>query len=1076
MSIKSSFPSVAEQIIMYNTNVVELLTKLNDLAISSEPSVSVDIIDKSGLVKKMNFPSFGYLKSEIDRLNANIESMYNINGSGALIQTASNKYKKVITVDLNKEPNDISALEPVGNFSISKNWFFDSLLNPQLFIDVDLSGKVEDNVSACKIRRYIIDFEDIAGVLTSNGEAALAAFNVLYRNQANINITEFVNWLVTTPGIKNSANVNYDEQNFNMESNRLAFNGQYSVLSIEEDTLNNMLWYHLDTLKYVNTLSNNIAELAVNMELIINVEKSTTRYKIIEISTTMTNPRIRLERLEGNEPIPVGIGTLKVYSPVFLDKKLRISVGYNERNVLFVKPINTDNQILSKNWSGGIGYWTSDLKLKSNDSDNGMSLSQYYVSKVDDYGTVLRDLTKKSIPNIYAVVPNAPVLNSESFKVVQINKHLTDSNGSNSLKSKYNQQTSLKSEIRQLSEAILNKNKQLTVTRFASDSAKSQFENEILKLNKQKESKSKLLSSLVSDIIAESNAVSNSETPKYRIRGFWNIPQSAIAFGTSAQEVVQFRIEYRYLTLDGREAVTDTYKLSNESGQQTAIFSPWNNFLTEPRKRIYNVTTDSYSWDSNLVGDGNSINVNQLEIPISSNESVEIRVKSISEVGYPDSLTESNWSNTLICEFPSELSVATIDVETIKLEAMREDLKVQIESDLSSKGVDLHLSDTTVINNTTYHHKANHIISGFKDANKMDIDLFAYLQYLEAKISNLEAKINKTTGELEVIIFRNNDQIVIKNGGEITFNIECEDYLDSFTGTGVQTGRVYTNNIYVIKDFMLKVRNKSNQSPLGLLSGRNYASSADIYNAVAPQSFWVNDQNELITSNVSGTTKTQLDNQFIWMVNYEGITQNNAVKLSDNIGNNFANNNSITNILASSEFNLGYSDNSVLAFVNSNNSLLDSSKWIDTSTSIASTTKLLSSVHPVVSDLGNVVEVNSDKVKVVGVNENDDINIPINVYFKMNALDNTKVGKDFQYVNLNKFTQSIKHTKKVKFFLESESENRPFVFTIIFVLNRNRTIVKKTSSTVPSISDSLQNVSVKRRNAKSSNNNPNTDI
>jgi len=1075
MAIKSSFPSVAEQIIMYNTNVVELLTKLNELTISSDPSISVNIIDKSGISKQMNFPSFGYLKSEIERLNGNIESIYNINGSGALIQTASNKYKKVITVDLNKEPNDITTLEPIGNFSISKNWFFDSLLNPQLFIDLDLSGKVEDNVSACKIRRYIVEFEDVGGTLTANGNTALASFNSLYRNQSNINITEFVNWLLTTPGIKNSANINYDEQDFQMESNRLSYNGQYSVLSIEEDTLNNMLWYHLDTLKYVNTLTNVISELVVNMELIINVDKSTTRYKIIEISTTMTNPRIRLERLEGNDPIPVGVGTLKVYSPVFQNKKLRVSVGYNERNVLFIKPINTDNHILSKNWSGGIGYWTSDLKLNSGDSDNGMSLSQYYVSKVDDYGTVLRDLTKKNIPNIYAVVPNAPVLSSESFKVVQINKHLTDTNGSSSLKAKYNQQTSLKSEIGQLSEAILNKNKQLTVTRFASDSAKSQFENEIVKLNKQKESKSKLLSSLVTDIISESNAVSNNDVAKYRIRGFWNIPAAAIAFGTSPQEVVQFRIEYRYLTLDGRESGTDTYKLAADNGQQTAIFSPWNNFLTEPRKRLYDVTTDSYKWETTLVGDGNVINSNQLEIPISSNESVEIRIKSISEVGYPSSLTESDWSNTLLCEFPSEMNVASIDVETIKLEAMREDLKVQIESDLAAKGVDEHLSDTTTINNTTYHHKASHIISGFKDSNKMDIDLYAYLQYLEAKISTLEAKINKTTGELEVIIFRNNDQIVVKNGGEITFNIECEDYLDSFTGTGIQTGRVYTNSIYVIKDFMLKVKNKSTQSPLGLLSGRDY-SSADIYNPAAPQSFWVNDQNELIASNVSGGTKTQLDNQFIWMVNYEGITQNNAVKLSDNIGNNFSTNNSITNILASSEFNLGYSDKSVLAFVNNNNSLLDSSKWIDPSTSIASTTKLLSSVHPVVSDLGNIVEVNSDKVKVVGVNENDDINIPLNVYFKMNALDNTKVGKDFQYVNLNKFTQSIKHTKKIKFFMESESENRPFVFTVIFVLNRNRTIVKKTTSTVPSISDSLQNVSVKQRRSKSSTTNSNTDI
>ena len=44
--------------------------------------------------------------------------------------------------------------------------------------------------------------------------------------------------------------------------------------------------------------------------IIINSEKTSTRYKILEVSTAESNPRIRVERVEGIEPIPVGIGTL----------------------------------------------------------------------------------------------------------------------------------------------------------------------------------------------------------------------------------------------------------------------------------------------------------------------------------------------------------------------------------------------------------------------------------------------------------------------------------------------------------------------------------------------------------------------------------------------------------------------------------------------------------------------------------------------------------------------------------------------------------------------------------------------
>jgi hypothetical protein len=41
-------------------------------------------------------------------------------------------------------------------------------------------------------------------------------------------------------------------------------------------------------------------------------------------------------------------------------------------------------------------------------------------------------------------------------------------------------------------------------------------------------------------------------------------------------------------------------------------------------------------------------------------------------------------------------------------------------------------------------------------------------------------------------------------------------------GVKVPTGRVYENNIYVIKDFVVKFTNKSSESLLGLLSNRTY--------------------------------------------------------------------------------------------------------------------------------------------------------------------------------------------------------------------------------------------------------------
>ena len=54
----------------------------------------------------------------------------------------------------------------------------------------------------------------------------------------------------------------------------------------------------------------------------------------------------------------------------------------------------------------------------------------------------------------------------------------------------------------------------------------------------------------------------------------------------------------------------------------------------------------------------------------------------------------------------------------------------------------------------------------------------------------------------------------------------------------------------------------------------------------------------------------------------------------------------------------------------------------------------------------------------------------------MNSLDNTQSGKDYEYVDLNRIAQTVKHIKKVKFFIEDENQNRPFIFTVRFNLNR----------------------------------------
>lgn len=1061
MSAQNSFQSISEQLVNFNTNVVEILSKLNSLTTSPESSVSINITDSSGIQRTINLPSFSYLSSEITRLSNNINAIYGLDGAGSLVQPSNNStFRKVVTVDLNKEPVDISSLSPVTRFSTAKNWFFDGLLNPQLFVNFDLSGKVDDTTSRCLVRRYIISFEKISSsTLSTNGQLALSSFNGLFLGRTDISQSSLLEWISTTPGVSNPLDPEYDEQIFELDPNFLLYIGTFTVVRTQEDPIQKKLWYLLNTLEYVNSQTLENLQLKVGDELLVNLANSNTKYKITEVSTSESNPKIRLERTQGFDPVPIGFDSLKIFSPVLFTKNLRVSIGYDERCVVFVKAISGTNTIQSKNWSLGTAFYTNELVLQTEDSQNGTPFEVFYTNTVSDYGRVLTDLVSKKIPNsLSSATPAPPELVSSNFKVVQINTHLTDQINTNLLKDKYSQNRSLQSEIDQLNKAINEKTTQSQTLRFTSASEREQFQNEIDRLISSKDSKTRLFRSNVDEITSITNTLRKKDSAKFRIRGFWPIPQPVITRGTTPQEVVQFRVQYRYLSIDGTESPVTLFRLSSSSsgtGNVRGVFSNWNEYKTDVRKRVYNQVTGTYTWQIEDVSQSDTPNINQIDIPIQPTERVEFRIKSISEVGWPESPVESGWSNILSVTFPDDLSTIVGESDFILSESSREELRVSITDEFSSRGVDSHLSDSVISVDKTYLHKSQSILSGFRDENGVALDLYSYLQTLENKIQSLEALLGRTRSQISISIFRNNEEFTLTNGSEISFNVELEDYLSRYSGTDnvesgeVPTGRVYSNSIYSIKDFILQVKNISSDSPLGLLSSRNYSSGENYDNRV-PQVFWVNDQDELIVSNTKGVTNTQLDNQFIWSVNYSSLTQTEQVsKLSDNIGNNFVSsgNNSLTPVLSSNEFNLGYLESSVLNFQGNNLSLLDPKKWIDIDETFSSETKLLTTIHPSISRIQDITEVNTQKSKELSKSRGDSVNINIPIYFKMNALDNvTKRGQNYEWIDLNNSTTTVKHTKKVRFFLETDQDSRPFVFTLLFNLNRNKVILTNNTS------------------------------
>ena len=99
MKIKNSLSTFLEQAMVMNNNSLETISKISDAVSSSEDSVKLTLTDPNNPDNSVEYtiPSFGYLKSEIDRLSASVNTMTNISdGAGSRVRLSDGSYRKII--------------------------------------------------------------------------------------------------------------------------------------------------------------------------------------------------------------------------------------------------------------------------------------------------------------------------------------------------------------------------------------------------------------------------------------------------------------------------------------------------------------------------------------------------------------------------------------------------------------------------------------------------------------------------------------------------------------------------------------------------------------------------------------------------------------------------------------------------------------------------------------------------------------------------------------------------------------------------------------------------------------------
>jgi len=810
MNTNNSISNSLKRLLELNTNSLKTFERINEAVTTDQKSIPLEILTDEG-TKIVSIPGFNFMQKELQRLDTNLKALTGLGKGSTKIKLPDGTFQNIITSALKSPANDFTAVARPITFSTAPNYFAEDFLNPMLKTSFDISGQIPNDTERVLVKRIIFD---------SSNQTAVDWFNENYRNQENID------YLTAIRDVVNN-NIAYivDEELRDMPYRTGQYTGKFDVLSISNSqrevlvdgvtTKQAIKLYTLDKLTYSDKGKDldQTELIRVGDELMVAGGSKNTRYRINKLDSSTRQVELRL--IEGYEPIKIGANALGIYKNEDNNLQIEIPCGFNERVLMFMKAIDADSKLLAENWSPGVGYYTNELILTQEDGIK-ITLAEYYKENVADFSRMIDALKVDSIPPAaIGVTPDAPVLNSENFKVVQVNTHLSANDAKGKISKLSADKITVDESVKKLDSTISKKRGEIATKKYRSEVQRDKDKSELNSLIEERVSESKMFSSIVNQIQSVSTDTNVKKiSPKYRIRGFWAIPGAKKVADTADQEVVQFIVAYRYLSTSGKSGEAAQLKFAEDGREKTAVFSNWNEKKTKVRPRAKSIAPDGtvatkFSWQPSRVEDGQEINFNQLDIAISQGETVEIRVKSISEAGYPQNPIMSDWSESMTVAFP-EAEIDTNDIAATVEANLAELARVRMIEELTAQGVYTHVGDSFSANESYYAHVATNIASGFLTDEQKPISVYDKIAELEAALAGLKGTVEAEVGELVVKIV-DEDGTVTNVTKDQTVQLFAGYYVNEVADLAIRKGHI------VNKTFRLQLEN-SKATKLELVS------------------------------------------------------------------------------------------------------------------------------------------------------------------------------------------------------------------------------------------------------------------
>ena len=806
-------------------NIYNLMDAFNKASQNTTNSkITAELIDENNNTKKIEVNSFLQLQQEINRIDNNFKSLitqpsYILDSDGTL-----SKYEK--TTFLTAEYLDNFYFDG-SKCIVDKESMIEDFVYPTIKLPIAINNNFLTSEIYCKV------YDISSG--WSNIPESTKEINLLYLNE---------NGKITYKDYTRSLKV---------EKQKVKYYGKFNIEKVGSTNITNTFNVILDKLKYtsINNLGDNI-----NLKIgdILVSATGMSKYQIKDLDTF--NRIVTIVRIAGNETPKVGINQLFFNEILETNQNIvNIPIKPNQKLIIF---LSVENPKV-------IGYPSVGIKIDTEEfmvDHDGQTFTideyfQKYVTNFSQYLTTL--MSDSSIPYSLGVVPDTPILNKANFRVVQINKHLLDQQTQNDITDLNKKKQLIQNDIDAKQILIDQTQGELDSQKFNSLEEKTYRLNRIQLLRTEINTLKANLLSVARDI--DNNAskynIKNSK-PKYKVIGFWDIQEALYSPVTPPQHIIKYEVQYRYLRKDVDINEATTYKMISNGKEITVAFSNWIELNTRCLSKVKGVD-GNFVWETNILDSVDNININQCSISINEGESIEIKVRAVTEAGYPISPMKSDWSEVLRIDFPDSLKNSSLQATVIQNET---DLrKAEFNAILQNTGLLNHISGTIQEAEKTFYHSAKDIASGQFTQEQKNIPLDECIKNIIQEINILKATDINDNITISFIDF-NGESYIIKNN--TTLEIFAGNYTDNFELTdSSHYGDIITKRGYI------KIKN-NNKIPVELnsLIPRNTINNNETFSL--PIDSIYNNVPVLFENNLKNISK-QITKQIIYFRNIDLI-------------------------------------------------------------------------------------------------------------------------------------------------------------------------------------------------------------